>query len=318
MIPSRRPVPRRLTKVLVPALLVAILAGESPGQWIDDPAIDVTVRRGIDHVYNLEFYDAGIAFDSVIRARPDHPAGHFFRAMIQWWRILTNFDDRSQDTRFLSLLDQVIALCDERLKKDPDDLTALFFKGGSLGFRGRLRANRGSWVLAAKDGIAALPIVQRAYRLDPGNFDILLGIGIYNYYADVIPAQYPIVKPFMVFFPSGDRKTGFDQLRQASEHARYAHIEASYFLMQSAYLYEKDFTIAHELAARLHSRFPGNPLFHRYLGRSLVSLGKWGEAFRVFQEIERCFGERRIGYDAFDGREAYFYLGRYYFITGSW
>ncbi|MCK7516648.1 MAG: hypothetical protein MZV64_02440 [Ignavibacteriales bacterium] len=95
------------------------------------------------------------------------------------------------------------------------DVDALFFKGGSIGFRGRLRAFRESWLKAADDGREALPIVEQASILDPGNLDVQLGFGIYNYYADVIPNQYPLLKPhMMIFFPDGNREKGIEQLSQ--------------------------------------------------------------------------------------------------------
>ena len=286
-------------------------------QWISDPSIEGRLQLGISHIYNLEFYDADKQFDEVIRLQPDHPAGPFFKAMTQWWRILSNFDDESQDDRFYDMLQEVIDMCDKLVKKNPDDVTALFFDGGALGFRGRLRANRGNWFGAARDGIAALPIVQRAHELDPGNNDILLGIGIYNYYADIIPREYPIVKPFMVFLPSGDRKKGIEQLQSAADHSWYAKTEATYFLMQNCFLYEKDYRRALSLATKLNDEYPRNPLFHRYLGRCYVSVGNWDGAFGVFSQVLDRVTAKQVGYDSYDAREAYYYVGKYLFTRGD-
>lgn len=286
-------------------------------QWVPDPEVDTRIQAGIDHLYNLEFYDANKLFDQVIKLRPDHPVGFFFRAMVQWWRILSNFDDESQDDRFYDMLDSVIQMCNARLEKNPDDIAALFFKGGSLGFRGRLRANRGNWFGAARDGIAALPIVQKAYKLDPKNYDVLLGIGIYNYYAEIIPKEYPIVKPFMIFLPSGDRQKGIEQLKQAVQFSKYARTEATYFLMQNYFLYEKDYVHALELAQALSKKYPRNPLFLRYLGRCYVSVGNWNEAVRVFSDVLRHYNDHFVGYDLYDSREAFYYLGKYALVNGK-
>ncbi len=306
-------------KRFVGALLFVVLLApmRSQGQWVSDPAIEQKIQRGIDAIYNLKFQEADTLFAAVIRWGPQHPIGYFFEAMTEWWRILCNFDDESQDDKFYAMLEKVISLCDERLDKNPNDVTALFFKGGAIGFRGRLRANRGKWVGAANDGLMALPIVQKAYKLDPNNYDILLGIGIYNYYADVIPDEYPFVKPFMVFFPSGDRKKGLQQLEEAAQHAKYASVEADYFLMQNYFQYEKDFPKALAIATLLTKKFPDNPVFQRYLGRCYVALGRLGEANDVFVDVAKRFRRKQVGYDTYDGREAYYYLGKYDFMTGS-
>ncbi len=146
---------------------------------------------------------------------------------------------------------------------------------------------------------------------------MLLGIGIYNYYAEVVPDKYPVVKPFMIFFPSGDRKKGLEQLDLAARYSKYAKTEATYFLMQNYFVFEKDYLKSLELAKQLHTRYPRNPLFHRYLGRCLVSVGFLSEANEVFLEIEKRFYERQSGFDVYDGREAYYYLGKYDFLAGK-
>lgn len=301
--------------ILTLAILIAPLV--SRAQWVLDPSVEKRIQKGIDHIYNLEFEQADREFDAVIAERRDHPAGYFFRAMTMWWRILGNFTDESKDDRFYEMLDVVINMCNQRLEKNPNDITALFFKGGAIGFRGRLRANRGKWLAAAKDGIVALPIVQKAYELDPNNYDVLLGIGIYNYYAEIVPREYPLVKPFMIFFPKGDRKKGLEQLTLSAEKSKYARTEAAYFLLQSYFIYEKELFQALTIAQNLHARYPRNPLFHRYLGRCYVSLGYWTDAHRVFQDVERRYASKQTGYDDYDGREAYYYLGKFYFIAGK-
>ena len=237
-------------------LLVLFTHAVSSSQWKEDPLIEQRVQRSIDEIYNFEFDKAEADITEVIKACPDHPVGYFFRAMIQWERIISRFDDESQDEKLYTLLEQVVDVCDKRLDAHPDDVAAMFFKGGAVGFRGRLRANRGKWLGAANDGMVALPLVRKAYELEPNNYDVLLGIGIYNYYAAVIPSKYPYVKPVMIFFPSGNRKKGLEQLKQASLHAKYAQVEATYFLMQNLFTYEKDYTSALELARSLHEKLP--------------------------------------------------------------
>ncbi len=298
-------------------ICVFFVSNETNAQWILDPSIEQRIQKGVDHIYNLEFEKADQEFDAVVALRPGHPVGYFFRAMTQWWRILGNFSDESKDDRFHDLLDVVINKCDERLDKNSKDITALFFKGGAVGFRGRLRANRGKWLAAAKDGIVALPIVQKAYELDPNNYDVLLGIGIYNYYAEIVPKDYPFVKPFMLFFPKGDKKKGMEQLKLSAQNSKYARTEAAYFLLQSYFLYEKDYFQAITIAQSLHARYPRNPLFHRYVGRCYVSLGQWSDAYRIFLEVERRYTAKQTGYDAYDAREAYYYLGKFHFIAGT-
>jgi hypothetical protein len=170
--------------------------------------LDEKIETGIKQIYNIEFNEAEKTFRSILTDYPENPAGRFFLAMVDWWKILLDIDNESYDQLFFQKIEDVILPCDKILQKDKRNIDALFFKGGAIGFRGRLRALRDSWLKAADDGREALPIVEYASKLDPTNQDVQLGFGIYNYYAAVIPEQYPYIKPLMIFFPKGDKEKG--------------------------------------------------------------------------------------------------------------
>ncbi len=305
----------KMQKYFFLLLTVLILSfffnAEVISQWLPDSSADDHTRRGVDFIYSLQFDSAKSEFNYLIKIKPDHPAGYFFLAMVEWWKILIDLNNKERDDYFYSLLEKVINMCDKKLDSNQDDVTALFFKGGAIGFRGRLRVHREEWLLAANDGRLAIPIVHRAYKIEPNNVDILLGMGIYNYYRDVIPEEYPFVKPFVVFFPSGDRMLGIQQLRQASEKARYANIEATYFLIQILSNYEKQYSQALPLAHELYKSYPSNPVFHRYVGRLYSTLGKWEDMHKIYTEIVERSLASQIGYNTSTLREAYFYLGLY-------
>ena len=107
---------------------------------------DSRVNEGIKQIYNIKFTEAEKTFRSVMADYPQHPAGRFFLAMIDWWKILLDPDNESYDEIFFQKLEDVIYQCDQLLDKNPKDVDALFFKGGSIGFRGRLSAFRESWL----------------------------------------------------------------------------------------------------------------------------------------------------------------------------
>jgi tetratricopeptide (TPR) repeat protein len=290
-------------------VVVSIALALCQGAHAEGDLFDSTARRGIDHVYNLEFEGAEKDFAELVRLRPGHPAGHFFLAMVDWWRILIDLEDESRDQRFLDALDNVIALADSMLEQNASDPEAVLFKGGALGYQGRLHFHRNDYLSAANAGRKALPLVEVALTLDPHNYDILLGTGIYNYYADVIPNEYPFVKPLLLFIPGGDKAKGIEQLVIASEKGTYARTEAAYFLMQIYYFYERDYAKVLVLAQTLTRRYPRNMIFQRYLGRAYAALANWGMAESVFRDIvARCrSGEQ--GYTPVVEREAAYSLG---------
>ena len=278
---------------------------------------DSLVIKGIKEIYDIKFSAAEKTFRAIIADYPQQPAGKFFLAMIDWWKILLDLDNENYDDIFFAKLEDVIFQCDEILKKDPNNVDALFFKGGSIGFRGRLRAIRDSWIKAADDGREAIPIVQKAARLDPSNIDVQLGFGIYNYYAAVIPEHYPFIKPLMIFFPNGDKEKGIKELKLVAEKGKYARYEAQYFLMTLYYHYESNNQKAYEYAKQLSNEFPDNPLFERFVGRTLVRRGDYMSADTIFLDIYSRCKENKAGYNKPAKREAAYYLGYYRKMIGK-
>jgi tetratricopeptide (TPR) repeat protein len=276
------------------------------------------VQKGIKEIYNIKFEEAEKTFRNLIADYPNHPAGRFFLAMIDWWKILLDIENESYDDIFFQKLEDVIFQCDQILKNDPENVDALFFKGGAIGFRGRLRSLRDSWLKAADDGREALPIVERAAKLDPENLDVQLGFGIYNYYASVIPEEYPMIKPLMIFFPSGNKEEGIRQLRNTAFNGKYAKYEARYFLMTIYYRYESNPYLAEEFARMLVEDFPDNPSFQRWLGRIYVRQGKMQLADSLFKDVLRKANENFYGYNfPASLREANYYVGYNYKLNNE-
>ncbi|MBN2571938.1 MAG: DUF3808 domain-containing protein [Ignavibacteriales bacterium] len=270
---------------------------------------DELVQTGIKQIYNLQFTEAGKTFAQVRNEYPDDPAGKFFEAMILWWRIMLDFDEERLDNLFIKKLNEVIDDCDGILDKDPNNVNAIFFKGGSLGFRGRLATVRENWIDAAYDGKDALPLVYNAYELDPKNVDVQFGLGIYNYYAAVIPEKYEFVKPLMLMFPSGDKSKGLKQLKNAASSGKFTKTEAKYFLMTLYYGFEEDFESALKYSKQLKNEFPNNPTFEKYYGRILIKQQKFSDAKTTFSNITSKCEENFIGYNNRIKREAFFYIG---------
>jgi tetratricopeptide (TPR) repeat protein len=299
------------------ALLIFLFASnlQLNGQ---DANFDSIVVKGIRQIYSIEFNQADKTFSKLIADYPHHPAGKFFLAMIDWWRILLDTSTEERDELFFKKIEEVIEHCDNILDDDPENVDAMFFKGGAIGFRGRLSALRESWLSAVDDGREALPLVEKAGELEPDNIDVKLGFGIYNYYASVIPEQYPIVKPLMIFLPSGDKELGLMQLKDVAQNGKYTKYESRYFLMTLYYRLEKDFDAAEEYSEILRDDFPNNPVFERWRGRIALKKGDVTLADSIFKSVLWKSSKLKTGYNTLAAkREANYYIGNNYRKNGK-
>jgi tetratricopeptide (TPR) repeat protein len=292
-----------------------------PAQWaLLRTDADSLIRVGRDCIYGARFDQARRIFAEVISRYPNHPAGYFLDAMIEWWQMQV---DRRNSSRyeevFLQKVERVITLCDSILERNPYDIAGLFFKGGALGYRGRYYATVQSWLKAANDGRLALDILIKCSQLAPGNHDIMLGTGIYNYYAAALPEKYPVLKPIMVFLPSGDKRIGILQLEAAARNATYADIEAKVLLQQ---VYSSQFeNQPHDylrISSELYERYPTNPLFHRRYAVALLQVGNLDSSVAHWHRILDAYRTKQPYYDAYAAREALYYIGWYLFTVGRY
>ncbi len=299
------------------AVLYSLLLALSPAAGQEAytlRAFDERIQHGIDLIYNLHFDEADAHFAHIIAAAPDNPLGYFFSAMVAWWRVLIDLEDRSHDQAFYDRLARCIEVCDLRLQSEPLDFDAILFKGGAIGFRGRLRGDREQYIQAARDGLRSLPLLKQSRQLEPSNRDILFGQGLYNYFADVMPQRHAIVRPVMAFLPDGNRELGLQQLQEVAQQGRYARAEAAYFLAQIYRIFEGDKNAALPYLQELYARYPRNALFHRYTARNLIEVGRWAEGIALYKDYVERSAVGQVGYHVHGRIEAQYYLGRFAFF----
>ena len=277
---------------------------------MDDPEFRAEAQAGLDRLYDMDFNGADAAFSGIARRYPDHPVGPFLQALSPWWEIQVNSLDESRDDSFLDAMDEVLDRCERRLKKNREDVDALFFSAGAHALRGRLYSDRGRWFRAARDGQKALHDLQEVRKRDPQNPDLLLGVGLFDYLVDVVPKKHPFLRPFTAFFPKGSRERGLAEMAQAVEKGKFVSTEAAFSLLQVYFVFEDDYASSLHYARLLRERYPDNSLFHVYEGRNFARLNLWGEARRTLQEVAERQTAGKPGYRGDVAEQALFLLSR--------
>lgn len=308
----------RIRDILLGCGFALLAVGNTPvsGQSVPSTSVLETSyvrevgKRGLDHLYNLEFEDAQVAFRQIDERFPGHPIGPFLSSLTIWWEILLDIQDRSRDESFYRAMDEVIRRADRMLDEDSKNVDAMFFKGAALGFRGRLKSNRGDWFKAAMDGKKAMDYVLAVPEFDSDNDDYAFGKGLYDYFAAIVPKRYPFVKPVMAFFPRGDRQLGLQEIQRTADHGYFIRAEAAYFLLQINYLYELDYEGCLKYVTWLRDQYPRNSFFHALEGRVYAKWNDRPNATRVFREIVDLYREGRTGYNDPLAEQALYYLAR--------
>lgn len=303
--------------VPVPGVLLALLAAlpgipavAQPASILQDPVFQEEARLGLKYMYDMDFGAADEVFGRLTARYPDHPVGPYLQAMLPWWAIQLEPEDPAQDELVFDGMKRVIDMSERRLKKNPADVDALFFKAGAHALRGRLHADRRHWLKAARDGQNALGALKEVVKRDPDNHDLYFGLGLFDYLADVVPKQHKILRPFSRLFPKGNKDRGITELERAMKQGQFVATEAAYALLQIHYVFEKDYMASLRYAHWLRARHPDNSIFHVYEGRIYERLGRFREAARTFQEVRSRHAKGQSGYTDAMAEQALYLLAR--------
>ena len=208
--------PRILGGVFLLLLLLAS-PGARAATYPLDPASLADAREGLSQLYHGRTSAAAACFERIRERLPAHPAADFLIGGIEWHRLTTGpqgfVGAGTAEAAFFARMDAAITLGEEALERDPDDISAAFFVGGAYGYKARYLALREKWWDAYRSGRKGVKHLEHVVEKDPELADAYLGLGIYHYYADVLPA---VLKFFAGFIGlKGDRDRGLAEIHHA-------------------------------------------------------------------------------------------------------
>ena len=218
----------------------------------------------------------GRAYDAILDARVEQfdallsstcgpapaEACRVLRAAGLWWQILQDWDNKSQDARLLQLANEAIAAADAWAKREPKSAEAWFYLGAAYGVRLQWRGLRGDRLSAARDGKRVKDMLERALSLEPGLDDASFGVGLYHYYADIMPTVLKFLR-WLLLMPGGDREQGLREMMRTHDRGEVLRGEADFQIHQIYLWYENRPERALEILADLRKRYPHNPIFVR-------------------------------------------------------
>ncbi|WKN32939.1 tetratricopeptide repeat protein [Porifericola rhodea] len=282
-----------------------------------DMNVQIEATQAVNDMYNFKFARAEQQFRWIKQKYNTHPLPYFLLGLSEWWKIVPDVEETRYDKKFIAYMDTAIYFAERMFKQDEEDPEAAFFLAAAHAFQGRLYSERKDWgkaTVAGKNSLNYLEICKGKEDFSP---ELLFGDALYNYYAEWVPENYPILKPVLMFFPDGDKDLGIKQLKTVANNAFYTRTEAQFFLMRILTAEGSDPSEAYRISNYLHHTFPDNPYFHRYYARQLYSRGKQNEAEKESLEILARIDSSMTGYEATSGRYASFFLGQIYEMKGQ-
>lgn len=266
--------------------------------------LDATVRDGYQRFYILDYDGAISRFQQVQSAHPRDPMAVVYLLNATLFKELNRLDlldttlyahekfltskhtvteDKDARRHVEALADQAIQMATERLRKDPNDIEALYARGAARSLKATYlglvnRAFVGGLHLA----LQARGDHERVLQLDPLFIDGEMVVGIHEYVIGTLPAPIKIMAG--IFGASGSKAKGIALLRDCALRGNITSVESrtalSLFLRHDARYDE-----AIEVARSLSQEFPRDYLFRLEEANLLKDAGKGALGIAAYRSL---------------------------------
>jgi tetratricopeptide (TPR) repeat protein len=283
---------------------------------------------GWDHFYNLE-YDPAIAdFQRAIAQDPNSPDLHnhlaeavVFKEMYRNGALESEMVsgnnsllrrarmNAAPETRaqFLAEVGKCLNLCYARLKKNPNDSTALYAQGIAYGLRSDyFWVIEKSWYDSLRDATSARKAHNRLAELEPDNVDARLVQGLHDYIVGSLPWQYRMLG-FLVGF-HGDKEKGMRIVQDVAQNGKLDKVDAEIFLC-ALYRRENHPERAVPIVQDLIRRFPRNYILRLELSVMYSMAGDKVHGLEAVEEAARLKRDHAPGFDRMPWEKIYYQEG---------
>lgn len=273
----------------------------------EDPSQRESVRKGIELIYNLDHAGAQKIFDQLKKDNPESPVGYGMTALNAWHQLL--FASRNlavyeygiptpigrdvpaslsaiPEMKHFEEANQALRnLCEELLKKNPQDALALYFK--SMSYENstlQVMTFDRNWLRTREYAKTAEKLSEETLSLDPGLIDAETSSATIEYVVGSLGFLTKLA--LRVFFGmKGDRTGAVEKLREVGEKGLYRSTDAKVVL---AYLqaWKGDPRISISILGDLEKENPRNFLYDIGLAETyLNAAGDSKSAVRIYEEL---------------------------------
>jgi tetratricopeptide (TPR) repeat protein len=264
-------------KIIVLSSLLSSATTEA--QILKDSATLILIRKDIDHIYNFEFDKARDQFEEIANLYPDHPIVFLLRGIAIYWE---NYPLLPTEPSH-ELFEEAMYQCIELSEKNKHAAYESEYLLANLCARGMLLM-----FYSDNDQISdVIPLTISSYKYLRKSFfftstctDLYYFTGLYNYYREAYPKEYPVYKSLAMLFPPGSMEAGLKELQTCAMRAVVLGPE-SYYLLTWIYMnFENNCPSSLVYSKKLIELYPANALYKATFIKNLFLLKKYDEAER--------------------------------------
>lgn len=293
-------------RVLAAALWVCVACAGSAESLAQH---DAACRAALDRAYDGSTSGAIARLEERVAARPDDPLCAYVELLARAWELEQAPASDTRDRDFLRRAERVVALADARLARHAGDTRACLARGAAWGLQSRLHLRRVHQGDAARAAVKMRADLLRVPESDPLHAEALFGLGLYDYYADVLPRLLKLLR-FLAHMPGGNRGRGLERIEAAERRAVLHHTEVQAQLFDIYAFYEGRHDDALAQMQALHRRYPGAPVWGlRLAEHQRERLGLYAESAATARALVEAAEQGRANFAPVVGLMARVALG---------
>src|SRR3954468_4509521 len=265
---------------------------------------DALTRSGFEHYYDADYDRAAKDFEKALAAHPDDPAAvnHLLSAVMfgELSRVgaldtslysNNSFLDQKREyvldpqvkQRIQDLETKALQLAEDRLKKDPSDIQALYARGVTRSMQSTYTGLvQKAWLSALGNAKGSREDHERVLKLDPTFSDAKTVVGTHEYVAGSLPWAVRMLAHIAGL--GGNKQTGIKLLQEAGESSGETSVDAKVIL--ALFLRrEQRYSEALEEVRSLTAAHPRNFLFALEVANILKDSGKGPESIVAYRKV---------------------------------
>ncbi len=232
----------------------------------------------LENIYNQNFTQAKALTTQLEKKYAKHPVVPFLKAYRLSWEHLPLEKSIPQYTYYNQYLQLAANYAKKRVDVNANDLEGNYFLMMIYGLLAQHEAESGDFMQSVGYGKKSYAHMKKGFGEEKNYADFHFSSGLFKYYAVQYPETHPIAKPFMLFFPGGDKQKGLWHFQQAAQHSQFSKVESKIYLAIIYSKYEQNYMQFLNYAQQLIGQYPKNPFFWTRYCEALILVGRYAEA----------------------------------------
>ena len=250
-------------RVYLCILVFNLCALLTPNRAIGQDDLKQKVGKVFDLIYDYRLVSADSSIAAYEKQFPSHPVWPLLRANVAWWQILSGkLDDDELNRTFIDQLNTSKTLAKNYELNENEAAFSLIIINA---FRTRFDLLNNNYLTAAGYLNACIDDISDSFGQEESYEPFHLTSGLYYYFMQKAHDDYPIMRPYLFFFPDGDKEKGLSYLKRCTTSKDvFLRDEATYFLMRIALDLDKKPEEALFYTSALLKRHPNNVIFRLF------------------------------------------------------